>query len=304
VACGDDDDNGDGGDPGSNGAGDLSGTITIDGSSTVAPLSEAAAELFMEENSGVQVTVATSGTGGGFERFCAGETDISDASRVIGEEEVAACEGGGVEYEQLTVANDALSVLVHPENPVDCLTVEQLAAIWGPDATISSWSDIPGLDVDFNEELVLYGPGTDSGTFGYFTEAINGEEGVQRTQYENIGENDNQGITGIQSTPGGMFYVGFSFFVENEGTVKALQIDGGGGCVEPSIDTVLDGSYAPLGRGLFIYPSAAALERPEVLAFVEFYVENAAEIAEARGFVGLTEEQTAEAQSQIDSLTG
>jgi phosphate transport system substrate-binding protein len=302
AACGSDDDGGNG-DPGSNGNGDLSGTITIDGSSTVAPLSEAAAELFMAENPGVQVTVATSGTGGGFERFCAGETDISDASRVIGDDEVAACEGGGIEYEQVTVANDALSVLVHPDNPVECLSVEQLAAIWGPDSTISSWSDIPDLGADFGEELVLYGPGTDSGTFGYFTEAINGEEGVQRTQYENIGENDNQGVTGIQSTPGGMFYVGFSFFVENEGTVKALQIDGGSGCVAPSIDTVLDGSYAPLGRGLYIYPSATALARPEVLAFVEFYVENAALIAEERGFIGLTDEQTAEAQSQIDSLT-
>jgi phosphate transport system substrate-binding protein len=302
VACGDD--NGDGGDGGSGNNEELSGTITIDGSSTVAPLSEAAAELFMEENPGVQVTVATSGTGGGFERFCVGETDISDASRAIEDDEVAACESGAVEWEEVTVANDALSVLVHPDNPVDCLTVEQLTAIWAPDSTLARWGDIPDLGVDFGEDLVLYGPGTDSGTFGYFTEAINGEEGAQRTDYQNIGENDNQGIQGVQGDPGGMFYVGFSFFLENQDTVKALQIDGGGGCIDPSPENVLGGTYAPLGRALYIYPSAEALARPEVEAFVRFYVENAAVIAEERGFIGLTPEQTAEAEQKIESLLG
>ncbi|HEY8475053.1 MAG TPA: PstS family phosphate ABC transporter substrate-binding protein [Natronosporangium sp.] len=302
AACGDDDDAAAGGDRG--GGEELSGTITIDGSSTVAPLSEAAAELFMEEHPGVQITVATSGTGGGFERFCNGETDISDASRAIEEDEVAACESGGVEWEEITVANDALSVLVHPDNPINCLTIEQLNAIWGPDSTIANWREIPGLEGQFDEQLVLYGPGTDSGTFGYFTEAVNGEEGAQRTDYENIGENDNQGIQGVQGTPGGMFYVGFSFYLENQDSVKALQIDGGDGCVPPAADTVLDGSYTPLGRQLYIYPSAEALQRPEVQAFVRFYVENAATIAEERGFIGLTAEQTADAQQKIDSLLG
>lgn len=284
--------------------GELSGTIRVDGSSTVAPLSEAAAELFQNENPGVQVTVGTSGTGGGFEKFCNGETEISDASRPIADDEVAACEANDVAFEQITVANDALSVLVNPENPVDCMTTEQLNQIWAPGSTVASWSEIDGLDPPFDESLELYGPGTDSGTFDYFTDAINGEEGAQRTNYNNIGEDDNTGIVGVEGSPGGMFYVGFSYYVENQDRVKALQIDGGGGCVEPSLETVQDGSYAPLGRGLFIYPSAAALEKPEVLAFVQFYIENQAEIAEAAGYISLTEEQEEEALAKVESLTG
>ena len=299
AACGDDDDNG-----GGDGGGGGSSTIRIDGSSTVAPLSEAAAELFQEENSSVTVDVATSGTGGGFEKFCNGETDISDASRQIADDEIAACEANGITFEEVTVANDALSVLVNPENPVDCLTVEQLTAIWAPDSTLSNWSEIPGLEVDFDEPLDLYGPGTDSGTFDYFTDAINGEEGAQRTDYNNIGEDDNQGITGITGSTGGMFYVGFSYFVENEGAAKALQIDGGEGCVEPSIETVQDGSYQPLGRGLFIYPSGQALESQNVLDFVTFYIENQATITEAAGYIPLTDEQEAEALTKVESLTG
>lgn len=281
---------------------ELSGSVLIDGSSTVAPLSEAAAQLFMGENSGVQVEVATSGTGGGFERFCNAETDISDASRPIADDEAAACDAAGVVYEQLTVGNDALTVMVHPDNPVQCLTVEQLNQIWGPDSTVSSWSEIEGLDADFDEDLVLYGPGTDSGTFDYFTEAINGEEGAQRTDYNNIGEDDNSGIVGVQGSPGGLFYAGYTHYVENQDTVKALEIDGGNGCAPPSEETVQDGSYAPLGRGLFIYPSDVALERPEVQAFVNFYIDNNDEIAAGADAIPLTEEQKEEARAQVESL--
>ena len=295
ASCGGDDDGG---------GGELTGTIRIDGSSTVAPLSEAAAELFQDVNPGVQVTVGTSGTGGGFEKFCNGETEISDASRPIADDEVAACEEDGVSFEQVTVANDALSVLVNPDNPVECLSVEQLNQIWGPDSKLKSWSEIDGLEPAFDESLDLYGPGTDSGTFDYFTDAINGEEGAQRTVYNNIGEDDNTGIVGVEGSPGGMFYVGFSYFAENQDRVKALSIDGGSGCVEPSFETVQGGTYTPLGRGLFIYPSGAALEKPEVLAFVEFYIENQAEIAEAAGYISLTEEQEAEALAKVESLTG
>ena len=295
ASCGGDDDGG---------GGELTGTIRIDGSSTVAPLSEAAAELFQDVNPGVQVTVGTSGTGGGFEKFCNGETEISDASRPIADDEVAACEENGVSFEQVTVANDALSVLVNPDNPVECLSVEQLNQIWGPDSKLKSWSEIDGLEPAFDESLDLYGPGTDSGTFDYFTDAINGEEGAQRTDYNNIGEDDNTGIVGVEGSPGGMFYVGFSYFAENQDRVKALSIDGGSGCVEPSFETVQGGTYTPLGRGLFIYPSGAALEKPEVLAFVEFYIENQAEIAEAAGYISLTEEQEAEALAKVESLTG
>jgi phosphate transport system substrate-binding protein len=289
---------------GSDDGGDLSGTIRIDGSSTVAPLSEAAAELFQNENPGVQVTVGTSGTGGGFEKFCNGETEISDASRPIADDEIEACEGQGIAFEQITVANDALSVLVNPDNPVDCLSVEQLNQVWAPGSTVSSWNQIDGLEPAYDEQLELYGPGTDSGTFDYFTDAINGEEGAQRTNYNNIGEDDNTGIVGVEGSPGGMFYVGFSYYVENQDRVKALSIDGGDGCVEPSFETVQGGTYTPLGRGLFVYPSAAALERPEVLAFVEFYIEKQAEIAEAAGYISLTAEQEEEALAKVESLTG
>ena len=301
AACGDDDDGGGGGDTASG----LSGNIQIDGSSTVAPLSEAAAELFQQENPDVQVSVGTSGTGGGFEKFCAGEIDISDASRPIDpDEEVRVCEENGVEFEEVTVANDALTVVVNPQNPVTCMTVDQLASVWGPDAKIRSWGDIEDLDAEFGEDLTLYGPGTDSGTFDYFTEAINGEEGVQTKDYNNVGEDDNATVNGVSGDVGGMGYFGFSFFEENADTLKALEVDGGEGCVAPSLETVQDGSYQPLGRGLFIYPSGEALDREEVRAFVTFYIENQEAITEAAGFIPMTEEQTAESQEKVDDLDG
>lgn len=279
----------------------LSGSIVIDGSSTVAPLSEAAAELFMAENNGVQVTVGTSGTGGGFEKFCNGETDLSDASRPIKDSEVAICEEAGLTYAELAVANDALTVLVNKDNPIDCLSVEQLAQVWGPDSTLANWNEIDGIDQDL--PLSLYGPGIDSGTFDYFTEAINGEAQVQRSDYNNIGENDNTGITGVEGDAGGMFYVGYSYYEENQDRVKALEIDGGAGCTAPSMETVLDGSYAPLGRQLYIYPSDASLEKDEVLAFVHFYIDNAEAIAEAAGFIPLSEEQMAASRQAVGDLS-
>jgi phosphate transport system substrate-binding protein len=305
AACGNDDDGGGttGGTDGATGE-SLSGTILIDGSSTVAPFSEAAAELFQGEHPDVQVSVGTSGTGGGFEKFCNGETDISDASRQIEQDEIDACGGNGIEFEEVPVANDALSVLVNPENPVDCLTVEQLNQIWAPDSTLSSWSEIDGLEAGFDEPLDLYGPGSTSGTFDYFTDAINGEEGAIRTDYNDIGEDDNQGIVGIEGTLGGMFFVGYTYYVENQDRVKALQIDGGNGCVEPTAENVQDGTYAPLGRQLFIYPSAEALQRPEVQAFVRFYIDQNDAITEPIGGIPLTEEQKADAQAKVDGLLG
>ncbi|HZK15320.1 MAG TPA: PstS family phosphate ABC transporter substrate-binding protein [Solirubrobacterales bacterium] len=309
AACGGDDDGDNGattaGATGESGSeGELTGTIRIDGSSTVAPLSEPAAELFMEENPDVTVTVGTSGTGGGFEKFCAGETDISDASRQIDEDEEGACAQNGIETEEVAVANDALTVVANPENPVTCLTVDQLAQVWGPGSQVNEWGQIQGLQDAPDAELALYGPGTDSGTFDYFTEAVIGEEGAQRTDYNNVGEDDNATVTGVSGTEGGMGYFGYSFFVENEGTLKALEIDNGQGCVAPSPEATQDGSYAPLGRQLFIYPSNEALQRPEVLAFIEFYIENATEIAEAAGFIGLTDKQKATAQRTVDGLAG
>jgi phosphate transport system substrate-binding protein len=299
TACGDSDEEASGG-----GSGDLSGSIRIDGSSTVAPLTEAIAEEFEAANSGVSVTVGTSGTGGGFEKFCEGETAISDASRAIEPEEVEACEKKGIEFEEVRVATDALTVVVNPENPVNCLTVEQLGAIWGPDSKLSNWSEVPGLEEEFDEELQLFGPGTDSGTFDYFTEEINGEEGASRKDYNNVGENDNATVTGVQGAPGGMGYFGFSFYQENEGTLKALEVDGGKGCVAPSVETAQADEYVPLSRPLFIYPSAEALKKPEVKGFVDFYLENVNDIAGAVGFIPLTEEQLEASKKATAKLTG
>jgi phosphate transport system substrate-binding protein len=298
AACGGDDDDGGGGD------GDLSGTIRIDGSSTVAPLTQAIAEGFNEENPNVDVTVGTSGTGGGFEKFCAGETDANDASEAIGDEEIAACEQGGVDYAELQVANDALTVVVNPENPVTCMTVEQLKSVWEPGSNLSSWSQIQGLEPPYDESLDLYGPGSDSGTFGYFTEAIVGEEDAIRNDYNDVGEDDNATVTGVAGVPGGMGYFGFSFFNENQDQLKALEIDDGSGCVAPSVETVQDGTYKPLARPLFVYPSADALQRPEFDAFLEYYLDNVNDIAEQVGFIGLTDEQLSESKSNLEGLIG
>jgi phosphate transport system substrate-binding protein len=294
---------GDSGDETGGGSGDLSGTIRIDGSSTVAPLTEAVAEQFQAENPDVRVTVGTSGTGGGFEKFCAGETDISDASRAIESDEVEACEKGGIVNEEVRVATDALTVMINNENPVSCLTVDQLAAIWGPDSKISNWGEIPGLEDEFSEDLQLFGPGTDSGTFDYFTEAINGDEGVTRKDYNNVGEDDNATVTGVEGAPGGMGYAGFSFYQENEGKLKALEVDNGEGCVTPSAETAQNDEYVPLSRPLFIYPSATALEKPEVKAFVDYYLDNVNAIAESVGFIALTEEQLEASKDATAQLT-
>jgi phosphate transport system substrate-binding protein len=297
AACGDDDDNG--------GGGDLSGSIRIDGSSTVAPLSEPMGELFNEENSGVNVTVGTSGTGGGFEKFCNGETDISDASRAIEPDEEKACASNGIDFEEVVVANDALTVVVNPDNPVTCMTVDQVAAVYSPKATATSWSDIDGLDADFDEDLEIFSPGADSGTFDYFTEAINGEEGAQRSQGVNVvGENDNATVTGVTGSTGGIGYFGYSFYNENRDRLKAMQIENPktGECVEPTPETTQSGDYAPLGRQLFIYPSAQALEKPEVLEFVNFYLQSVNDVADQAGFIALTEAQLTESQGKVDEL--
>lgn len=281
------------------GADGLSGKIQIDGSSTVAPLSEAAAELFQEENPGVRVVVGTSGTGGGFEKFCTGETDISDASRPIKDEEKAVCEKNGIKYEEVTVANDGLAVIVNPENPIECLTVEQLKQIWEPNSEIKNFKEV---DPSFpDQEIKLFGPGTDSGTFDYFTDEINGEEGAIRTDYQ-PSEDDNFTVKGVQSAPGGIGFLGLSYAEQNPEAIKAVAVDGGSGCVKPSSETVLDGTYKPLGRPLFIYPSHKTVAKPAGSAFLKFYVENSEEIAKQALFVPMSEEQKAEALQKIESL--
>ena len=292
AACG-------GGDDTASAEGGLSGEIQIDGSSTVAPLSEAAAEGFQEENDGVTVAVGTSGTGGGFEKFCAGETDISDASRPIKDEEAATCEKNGITFEEITVANDGLAVVVNKDNPIECLTVDQLKKIWGPDSKVKNFKEVDPSFPDL--ELKLFGPGTDSGTFDYFTDEINGEEGASRTDYQ-PSEDDNVIVSGVQGNKGGLGYFGLSYVEENADALKAVEVDGGDGCVAPSVETVLDGSYKPLGRPLFIYASTQTVERPEGLAFLEYFIENSDEIAEQALYVPLSEEQKTESASKIDSL--
>ncbi|MCY9786397.1 PstS family phosphate ABC transporter substrate-binding protein [Nocardiopsis sp. EMB25] len=301
TACGGNSDGGDGGDGGS----ELSGTIAIDGSSTVGPLSEVAAEMFMNENSGVQVSVAQSGTGGGFEKFCQGETDMNDASREIKDEEIAACEENEIAFESVQVANDALAIVVNPENPLECITVDQASQIWNEGSTVSTWGDVDGLDVGdlSGEDITLYGPGSSSGTFDYFTDAINGEEGVIRNDYTDIGEDDQAAIVGVEGDAGAMAYIPYSYFTEAGDAVKPLQIDSGDGCVEPTLENVQDGSYAPLGRGLFVYASDVALQEQAAVDFMNFYIENSDQITETAGFVPLTEEQKAAATAQIESLT-
>jgi phosphate transport system substrate-binding protein len=301
AACGDDDDD----DGGSSSSGDLSGEIRIDGSSTVAPLTSIAAEEFQGENPDVTVTVGTSGTSGGFEKFCAAETDANDASRQIEKEEEDVCAENGVEYEEVQVANDALSVIVNPNNPLTCISVESLNQIWDKGSEVDSWGDVEGLDAEVpDEDLELFGPGSDSGTYDYFTEAVNGEEGVIRTDYNSIGENDNAAINGVAGDEWAMAYVPYSFVEEAGEQVKALEIDGGDGCVAPTAETVQDGSYQPLGRPLFIYPSAEALQRGEVVAFLQYYIDNQAALTEAAVFVPMTDEQASESQQEVEALAG
>jgi phosphate transport system substrate-binding protein len=297
AACG-----GGGGDASGGAGGDaaLSGPVVIDGSSTVEPLSSAAAEFFQAEQPDVNVTVGTSGTGGGFQKFCAGETDISNASRPIKDEEKAQCDAKGISFEEIQVANDALTVVVNKENTwANCLTVDQLKRMWEPGSTVKSWNEI---DPSFpNEPLTLFGAGADSGTFDYFTAEIVGKEGESRTDYSPA-EDDNVTVQGVQGSKGALGYFGFSYFEENEANLKAVQIDGGQGCVAPSSQAAQDGTYTPLARPLFIYPSNAGLAKPQVEAFVEFYLEQNDQIVEAARFVPLTAEQKQESTTELAAL--
>jgi phosphate transport system substrate-binding protein len=285
--------------------GATSGEVRVDGSSTVGPLTAAAGELFTAtaEGAGINVTVGQSGTGGGFKKFCAGETDISDASRSIKEEEAAECAAKGIEYAEIPVANDAITLIVNKENDwAKCLTTDELATIWAPasEGKVTNWNQVNSSFPD--EALELFGAGTDSGTFDYFTAAINGEEGASRTDY-NPSEDDNVTITGVEGTKGGLGYLGFSYFEENAAELIAVEVDSGAGCVAPNATTASDGTYTPLSRPLFIYPSKQAMAAsPQVAAFVNFYVANDAAITEKALFIPLSAEQQTTAQEALASL--
>lgn len=286
---------------------ELTGQINLDGSSTVGPLSEVAAELFMQAYPGVPTTVAISGTGGGFEKFCNGETDGNNASRMIKDEEIANCEAAGIAYDNITVANDALTILVNQDNPLQCITVEQANQIWGDGSTVSTWGEVDGLDIpaDFADTPIsLYGPGTDSGTFDFFTEEINGEEGNIRIDYTSIGEDDNAAVQAISGDVGAMGYVPYTYYQESLDLVKGLEVDGGNGCVAPEAENVSDGSYTPLGRALYVFASDVALARPETVEFFNFYIENSDQIAEIAGAVPLTDAQKQEQLAKVATLAG
>ncbi|MGH2658163.1 MAG: PstS family phosphate ABC transporter substrate-binding protein [Actinomycetota bacterium] len=281
AACGNDDQGGGGG-----GGTQLSGTVLGDGSSTVFPITQAVAEEFTVENPDVKVSVGVSGTGGGFEKFCAGETDIQDASRAIEQEEIDLCAQNGVEYVELPVAQDGLSVMVNPANTfAECLTVEQLKAIWEPGSKIDNWSGIPGANFP-DQDLTLYGAGTDSGTFDYFTDAIVGEEGASRSDYT-ASEDDNVLVQGIAGDPNALGYFGFAYYVQNSDKLKLVAVDGGDGCIPPSDETINSGEYTPLSRPLFVYVKKQSLGKPEVVAFIDFYMEVGRSLIPEVGYVNV-----------------
>ncbi|MET8654915.1 PstS family phosphate ABC transporter substrate-binding protein [Nocardia aurea] len=278
----------------------LSGRVVIDGSSTVEPLSVAAGTLFTAEHPEVRVEVTASGTGGGFKKFCAGQIDISDASRPMSAAESTQCGQHGVIFSALQVANDALTVVVHKDNTwAKCLTVEQLKKMWEPSSTVKSWNEI---DPSFpNEPLSLYGAGADSGTFDYFTQVINGKEGASRTDYR-ASEDDNLTVEGVASAKGALGYFGYSYFEEHADTLRAVEINSGKGCIAPSVPTAQDGSYKPLARPLFIYLTDTALEKPQVEKFAEFYINNNAKIVEAAGFIPMTSPQISQARAELADI--
>ena len=271
--------------PAAGGAARLSGEIEIDGSSTVAPITEAVAEEFRKVAPDVQVNVGISGSGGGFKRFVAGETDVSDASRVISDAEAQAAAENGVGYHEFLVGVDGLSVLVNPQNDfVDCLTIDQLNAIWRPESAVDSWDDVDPSWPD--RPMRLYGPGTDSGTFDYFTEEVMGEAKLSRPDYT-ASEDDNVLVQGISGDRNALGYFGFSYYKENADKLKLVSVDSGDGCVAPSVESIASGEYSPLSRPLFIYVSKASLERAEVRSFVEFYMENGSALTAEVGYVPL-----------------
>ena len=267
---------------------ELRGTVSLDGSSTVYPISEAIAEEFLSVAPRVRVTVGVSGTGGGFKKFLSREIDINDASRTIKNSEVEEARANGIDYLEIPVAFDGLSVVVNPNNTwVDYLTVDELRMIWQPGSMVDSWDDIrpnwPQLPIR------LYGPGTDSGTFDYFTEAVNGESGASRPDYT-ASEDDNVLVQGISGDENALGFFGYAYYIENQDNLKIVPIDEGNGPVAPTAQSINDGTYSPLSRPIFVYLNTDSLARPEVRSFVDFYIDNAAGIANEVGYIELPEE--------------
>ena len=282
---------------GGSGSGAESSEILIDGSSTVFPISQAVAEESRVNRPEVQIPVGISGTGGGFKRFVEGEIDIADASRPIKESESEQAAANGIEYTEFVIAYDGLSVVINKANDfAACLTTAELKMIWERGSTVDNWNEVRSGFPD--KPLRLYGPDTDSGTFDYFTAEINEEEDASRADYT-ASSDDNVLVQGVSGDQGAMGYFGFAYYTENSEMINVVAVDDGDGCVTPSVSTINDGSYSPLSREMFIYVNNASLARTEVRNFVEFYMNNAAELAEEVGYVGLSD---ADYQSQLEGL--
>jgi len=286
----------------------VEGSIAVDGSSTVYPITEAVGEEFQKANPKTKVTVGISGTGGGFKKFCAGETDISDASRPIKSSEIEACQKNNIEYIELPVAYDGLAVMVNPQNTwATSMTVKELKKLWEPEAQgkITRWNQVRPDWPD--KEIHLFGPGTDSGTFDYFTEAINGKEKASRGDYQ-ASEDDNVLVQGIATDPLALGYFGVAYYAENKDKLKLVAIDdekdeNGKGPILPTQETVEKGTYQPLARPLFIYVKKSSAERPEVQAFVKFYLDNAPKLVKEVGYIPLPAEAYTLAQARFEKRT-
>ncbi len=284
AACGSSDSSSDT----SGGASNLAGKIAIDGSSTVAPLTTAAAEAFNGKNPDVNITVGTSGTGGGFEVFCKGETDISNASREIKDDEAAACKAAGIDYVPVRVASDGITLVTKAGVAVGkvCLSFAELKKIWAPGSKVNNWSQIGSGFKDL--PLALAGAGSESGTYDFFNETILGEDAngdvIQSRQDYSASEDDNVTVRAVSDAEAGLGYFGFSYYEANTDTMQAFAVDGGKGCVEPTTDSITKGDY-PISRPLYVYVSKKALARPEVKAFVDDYVANAVQLATDAQFV-------------------
>lgn len=275
----------------------LSGKVRLDGSSTVFPISEAVAEEFNQVEPGVRVTVGVSGTGGGFKKFIAREIDINDASREIKASELEKAAAAGVEFIEIPIAFDGLSVVVSPQNDwVDHLTVEELNRIWMPGSEVVTWADVrEGWPA---EEIRLYGPGTDSGTFDYFTKAINGKEQASRPDFT-ASEDDNVLVQGISGDRYSLGYFGFAYYIENKDKLQIVAVDGGNGPVLPTLETINNGVYSPLSRPVYIYINPASLDDPAISTFVEFYMDNVGTLAQEVGYVSLPETVYVAAKTRI-----
>jgi phosphate transport system substrate-binding protein len=276
----------------------VSDTITADGSSTVGPYVTAAAEGFQRRNRGARVTVGVSGTGGGFERFCKGETDLSNASRPIRQTEAALCRQNNIQYTPFLVANDGIAIVVNQQNTwAKCLTTDELKKIWDRGSRVSNWSEVrSGFP---NVPLKLFGPGTDSGTFDFFTEKINGRSRQSRSDYSAT-EDDNVAVRGVSGERGGMAYFGLSYYEENRSRLNLVQVNGGSGCVTPSVKTVQAFRYRPLSRPLFAYVKHASFEKPVVQAFIRYVIQNEKAIARTSRFVPLTDRQLRKSKFQYN----